>query len=114
MKTTIDIVRDFARYPAGRYRIDGPASGQRFREELLTPALRKGSTEVVLDEVLGLPSSFLEEAFGGLIRDDGFSYDEVSKRLTLVAKTSRMASYPAEALDYLRDAEKVRLKDSAT
>ncbi|CBJ37918.1 conserved protein of unknown function [Ralstonia solanacearum CMR15] len=64
----ISIARDYTDTPAGRNRTDGPFSGERFRDEILAPALRHGEVEVDLDGVLGFGSSFLEEAFGGLIR----------------------------------------------
>ena len=80
----INVARDFGRYPAGRYLADGPFSGQAFREKLLVPALR-GSSDVVdveLDGARGLASSFLEEAFGGLVRE-GFDPQILLGRLHL-------------------------------
>lgn len=37
---TIYIARDYSDTPAGRYKSDGNYSGERFREELLYPALK--------------------------------------------------------------------------
>jgi hypothetical protein len=70
MKTvSIDIGKKFSRYPAGRFVDDGPFSGERFRDEFLVPPLRREETvEVLMDSTAGYGSSFLEEAFGGLIR----------------------------------------------
>jgi len=73
----INIKENFSRYPAGRYRADGPYNGEKFREELLMPALseaiNKGEkVKVELDGVRGYNSSFLEEAFGGLVRSSKF------------------------------------------
>lgn len=66
---TISIARDFSATPGGRFNADGPYSGQAFRVRLLEPAVDSGEDVVVqLDDVAGLPSSFLEEAFGGLFR----------------------------------------------
>lgn len=65
----INVAKEFSRTPGGRYYSDGPASGQEFREKVLIPALNEyGSVVVELDGTRGYPSSFLEEAFGGLIR----------------------------------------------
>ncbi len=66
---TIRIASDFSRFPAGRYTTDGPYSGQGFLEKKLIPALQEGgSVKIVLDGTMGYGSSFLEEAFGGLVR----------------------------------------------
>jgi STAS-like domain of unknown function (DUF4325) len=76
-KKVISVAGRFTRYPAGRYRTDGPFSGQQFREEHLLPILRAGETAIIeLDGTRGYGSSFLEEAFGGLVRD-GFSPEQV-------------------------------------
>lgn len=102
---TISIANDFSRFPAGRFRADGPASGERFRDDILVPALRQGEVELVLDGVAGLPSSFLEEVIGGLIREAGFTPEEVEQRLKFVANTARMSGYPAQARNYLAHAK---------
>lgn len=81
---TIDVGRDFSRFPAGRLRSDGRYSGERFREEFLVPALRKGGRVTVdLDGAVGYGPSFLEEAFGGLVRKEGFEKDDLLARLKI-------------------------------
>ena len=66
---TISIARDFSPTPGGRLSRDGPFSGEAFRKRFLEPSVDQGEVVVVeLDNVAGLPSSFLEEAFGGLFR----------------------------------------------
>ena len=86
-KTLISIARDFSEFPAGREREDGPNSGQRFREEILGPALRATKpddiVEVNLDGTMGYGSSFLEEAFGGLVRNDGYTREVLSQKLII-------------------------------
>lgn len=65
----VDVGKDFTRFPAGRTRTDGPYCGEVFRDEFLRPSLDAGQQIIVkLDGALGYGSSFLEEAFGGLIR----------------------------------------------
>jgi len=67
--TTINVGREFSRYPAGRLAKDGPHSGEAFREQWLRPPLARGEeVKIELDDALGYGSSFLEEAFGGLVR----------------------------------------------
>ena len=78
----IHIAEDFSRAPAGRCRNDGPRSGEAFRQEHLAPALREADKVVVhLDGVEGYGSAFLEEAFGGLVRVEGFSSEELRRSL---------------------------------
>lgn len=98
---TISIASDFSPFPAGRYRTDGPFPGEVFREDILAPALRQhGEVTVDLDGTNGFGSSFLEEAFGGLVRK-GFSLDLLKKRLHI--KSSRQ-SYEMRIWSYIRDA----------
>lgn len=81
----IDIGIDFSRTPLGRYHPkDGPNSGERFRQELLVPALKEHAKVIVrIDQVEGYGSSFLEEAFGGLVRKEGFSSSELKTKLEI-------------------------------
>ncbi|WP_034106657.1 STAS-like domain-containing protein [Pseudomonas lurida] len=80
----ISIPLDFSRYPAGRYRTDSPYSAEDFRERLLAPSLKKNDVvEVDFDGSMGYSSSFLEEAFGGLIRKEKFSKELLHKKLRL-------------------------------
>jgi len=70
--------------PAGRYRDDGPNSGEAFREDVLAPALRDNdSVTLDLNEVYGLASSWTEEVFGGLVRINKFTPEQLQKRLDL-------------------------------
>ena len=65
----INFVQDFSKYPGGRYITDGPYSGELFREQHLIPALESNEKVVIeFDGAAGYPVSFLEEAFGGLVR----------------------------------------------
>lgn len=84
--TTIRIAEEFSRLPGGRYPEDGDGNGTDFREEFLVPALDKGEiVTVVLDGTRGYPSSFLEEAFGGLIRQ-GVPAAKIDSTFKFVAK----------------------------
>lgn len=66
-------VAEFSTTPGPRFKSQGSYSGEEFREKLLEPAFLQvrdngGKVVVVLDGADGYPSSFLEEAFGGLAR----------------------------------------------
>ena len=80
----IVIADDFSPYPAGRFPEDGRFNGTTFRRDYLAPALRQGDTvEVVFDGVAGFGSSFLEEAFGGLVREEGMTKEYLDGHLVL-------------------------------
>ena len=75
----INIAREFTELPGPRYRKQGPGSGQQFLEKHLRPAFLKAKetndqVTIQLDGVkYGYPTSFLEEAFGGLAREFGIT-----------------------------------------
>ncbi|TKT71421.1 DUF4325 domain-containing protein [Afipia massiliensis] len=105
---TLSIATDFSRYPGPRYRRNGEFSGQAFREEKLIPALKEVQASgevliVILDDVAGYGSSFLEEAFGGLIRE-GFSEADLKRHLRIEAHTSRFKHHKKRAETYVADA----------
>ncbi|WP_181561423.1 STAS-like domain-containing protein [Sphingobium xanthum] len=82
----ISIAQDFSRSPAGRFISDGPNSGERFREKFLVPHLEKSrQITVELDGTRGMGSSFLEEAFGGLIRR-GYSPEFLKDHIILESR----------------------------
>lgn len=82
----IVIAKDFSTTPFGRFMADSPFSAEKFRKDFLVPALRSGDQEVVVDFsgiALGVGSSFLEEAFGGLVRKEGLPKTGIMKRLVI-------------------------------
>ncbi|MCC7080421.1 MAG: STAS-like domain-containing protein [Burkholderiales bacterium] len=98
--TTINVAQDFSKEPAGRYPEDGPNNGQRFRLEKLVSGLSEAQKLVIeLDGTEGYGSSFLEEAFGGLVRDHGFTPQTLRERLVLVSKGDD--TIPLEIWDYV-------------
>ena len=100
---TIKVAEEFSRYPAGRLAKDGPFSGELFRTKLLAPALKEGENEKIiidLDGTRGYGSSFLEEAFGGLVRQ-GFKKEDIKTKLEIRAKNT---SLKTEILDYIEKA----------
>ena len=93
----ISIATDFSRSPAGRFISDGPNSGERFRRDFLVPGLQRHERLLIdLDGTRGIGSSFLEEAFGGLVRL-GFSASDLMRKL---AFKSRDPSLETEIRSY--------------
>lgn len=101
-KTVISIAAQYSASPGGRYRTDGPNSGQRFREDVLLPTLNSQQNVIVdLDGVLGYGSSFLEEAFGGLVRA-GLTEQDLRARLKI---HSSLPVYVQRVWNYIHDAQ---------
>jgi hypothetical protein len=100
--TVINLASAFSPAPAGRNYDDGPFPGEKFREELLIPALRSfDRVTVELDGTSGMGSSFLEEAFGGLVRA-GFTPEELRQRLHV---ESSRPSYKERIWIYIQGAQ---------
>ena len=94
----INVREDFTRFPAGRYISDGSYSGQRFRDKFLVPALSSSDVvEIYMDGTLSPGSSFLEEAFGGLLRQ-GFTSNDLASRIKIIASDEVLV---AEVQQYL-------------
>lgn len=108
MNKMINIATDYTRYPGPRYASDGPFSGEVFRDTILMDALKQaiatgGMVTVSLDGVAGYGSSFLEEAFGGLLRK-GFTRDTLDRHLRVIAHTDRFQHHARAAQKYIADA----------
>lgn len=97
----IRVAEEFSPHPAGRFRRHGKFTGEVFREDFLIPALRQND-QVVIDfsGVSGLKSSFLEEAFGGLVRQ-GVSAESLRK----MRFESSDASHAVEITEYISKAQ---------
>lgn len=101
----VNVARDFSKYPAGRYLEDGPASGQLFRERFLIPSLRESKNLTIeLDGTRGYGSSFLEEAFGGAVRE-GFTPNMVKQTFTLISEDKSLIEEIHEYIDHGSDPE---------
>ncbi|WP_087547017.1 STAS-like domain-containing protein [Acinetobacter sp. WCHA39] len=102
------VSEDFYRRPAGRYRNQGTYTGEAFREDVLLPLLKNLSTdEKLLVDFTGVSmngSSFLEEAFGGLIRNNQFNYSKLKD--ILVLNFPRRPSLEEKVWKYIQDADR--------
>ena len=100
----VSIAKDFTRFPSGRYKKNGETSGESFREKFLEPAIRSGQKITVdFDGTVGYGSSFLEEAFGGVVRHLKMPAAQV---LALLTFQSSDPSIKDEVVEYILDAGK--------
>jgi STAS-like domain of unknown function (DUF4325) len=99
---TVNVARDFTRFPAGRYKRNGETSGEEFRQRFLEGPLGRGEKLVVeLDGTLGYGSSFLEEAFGGAVRSLRLPAQQILDCLQLDTADSALRD---EIIEYITDA----------
>jgi len=96
----IDVARDFTDIPGGRLRKYSTWSGEEFREDVLIPALAEAQVVTInLDGLIGMPASWCEEVFGGVVRAlPGIT------RERLEFKGVRARRYE-EAIDFFNDAK---------
>lgn len=100
----IIIAENFSKFPAGRYKSDGKYTGEHFRDDCLIPELQASKKlTIYLDGVAGYGSSFLEEVFGGLVRKNIFSKDELDKKIILKTEDTLLK---IEITSYMDDAWK--------
>ena len=84
----ISIALDYSETPGGRYIKDGKYSGEDFRTEMLKPSYVKAKESrekltIDFDGSFGYPTSFIDEAFGGLARE--FPEDNVLEYLDFIS-----------------------------
>lgn len=97
------VSKDFSELPFGRYPKHGPNNGQRFRDDFLIPALQQHQSILVdLTGTRGLAPSFLEEAFGGLVRK-GYTESELRLRMEI---TNSDTSYVDDSWSYVVDEQR--------
>tara|TARA_R110000751_G_scaffold144643_1_gene248231 strand:+ start:1071 stop:1430 length:360 start_codon:yes stop_codon:yes gene_type:complete len=108
----IDLAKQFSPYPSGRFPSDGTHNGQAFRDDYLMPALVKaksarGTEKVVvnIDGVRTFGSSFLEEAFAGLIRKGWFTRDEMERLLVIECSKPHLMIFKESISGYIRAAK---------
>ena len=109
MVMTYRIAEEFSVTPGGRFKKHGPYSGEEFREDVLRTLLQRavGADEkltIVLDGTAGYGSSFLEEAFGGLIRLRLFDKEQVRRHLEVQALEPLYETYRLSANRYMETA----------
>lgn len=102
-KKSFSIAGEYTAYPGPRYISDGEFSGEDFRKKILEELYLKFSTIAIeLDGTYGYPSSFLEEAFGGLKRL--YPKDDVLKKFEFISNENPLLI--DEIRSYVKDALK--------
>lgn len=86
----IDVCEEFTDAPGPRFKSFGKFSGEEFREDFLIPKLeeaidKKDILEINLDGTYGYPTSFLEEAFGGLSEHYKFDSELILKHIAFIS-----------------------------
>lgn len=110
MTKIINISKDFSAFPAGRIPDDGKFNGHDFRVNVLLPELKKALEDkthlvVDLDGLKSCGSSFLDSAFGGLIRYEKFSKPELMKHLKIQFSDPSLERYKIAIDRYINRAE---------
>lgn len=86
----IKISEDYTNKPGGRYITSGPFSGEDFRKNFLLKKLfdcKKRNKRLILDfdGSQGYSECFIDEAFGGLVREEGFTMDEIFHTISFIS-----------------------------
>ncbi|WP_405047992.1 STAS-like domain-containing protein [Rhizobium miluonense] len=107
----IDVAQQFWPYPSGRVSDDGSYNGLRFRTEFLEPALEnvrvsptREKVVVNIDGVRSFGSSFLEEAFGGLVRSGRYTKRDLDLLLEVQVTKPHLFIYRDAIQKYIADA----------
>lgn len=105
------IAEIFTDKPGGRYISDGPFSGEEFREKELKKLFEenknKGERVIIdFDGGYGYGNSFLEESFGGLVRD-GIKKEEILKIFDF--KSNEEPSLIDKVKRYISEAKKWKM-----
>ena len=104
--SVIKICEDFTDTPGGRFRREGKYSGEEFREEILFPKYEEAEKKqekliIDFDGCFGFGTSFLEEAFGGLVRKH--NKRGILNNISIISKEDE--TIPDNIKQYVKDAE---------
>lgn len=109
----IKIATDFTTAPGPRHLSEGKFSGEQFRVEVLLPKVIDACKHnqmlmIDLDGTSGFGTSFLEESFGGLIRENDLSLAQLKSILKF--KSDDEPDLLNEINEYMEDAENEKSK----
>lgn len=101
----INIATDFSKFPTGRFPSHGDYNGEKFRKSFLVENIKNQEISLIIvniDGVLMRGSSFFEEAFGGLIREEGISYETIKQKIKIVSE--KKPGFVTEIWKYMSEA----------
>lgn len=101
-----NVVKDFSRTPSARVAKEGKYPGTDLRDKI-TPLIKQAIEQnkkffIDLDGASGYGTSFLEEVFGGLIRNEHFKYSDLKS--CLLIKSDEEPELIDEIWEYIEDA----------
>lgn len=87
---TFNLAADYSKNPSARFEDEGINGGEQLRK-IIVPQLKEAIAQrdkfqIILDGTSGLGTSFLEEVFGGLIREEHISYQELKDYLVVISE----------------------------
>ena len=101
-----NVVKEFSRTPSARTASEGKYPGTELRSKI-TPLIKQAikanvKFKIDLDGASGYGTSFLEEVFGGLIREEQIKYEDLKN--CLVIKSDEEPELIDEIWDDINDA----------
>lgn len=108
--TVIQIATCFSAFPAGRVAEDGPFNGALFQaEHLKAPILAANAsgTKVIvsLNGLMSCGSSFLDEAFAGLVRDGHITRKDLLNVLEVVYSEPHLKRFHDAIFRYIKESK---------
>lgn len=112
-KIELVVAKEFSKTPGPRLIKEGEYSGELFRQRVLLPKFKEAKEKglmlrIDLNGTAGYGTSFLEEAFGGLIRREGFSFEDVIKIIELISSEEEYLK--DDIREYMKDAQNEKNK----
>lgn len=104
----IIISKEFSRTPGGRKIAEGKFSGEEFRKKILINKYneakeRNEKLEIDFDGCFGFATSFLEEAFGGFVRE--YREKGILDRIVIISNDDETLEETVKK--YVREAERL-------
>lgn len=103
---TISIARDFSQTPIGVCKEDSNCSAEKFRKEILVPAISDDNVEVDLSGTYGYGASWLQGVFGTLYTCNKFTEEYLDSHLKVYVSDQKDRCYLDAVHRYIDEAKK--------